>query len=282
MLVGKLRNRLLDAAKEYPHVKVLVVSEAFTTRKCGKCGVHNSTVGGAEVFKCRQRGCGYVCFRDLHAARIFLSSVSLSFWSVHFIADWCHQSLILPSVDALCCLVGTADPNPSPALSRRGVRRAVTGPVVIAILLSSLYSSLNLFLCVTLSLTHFLFSVLRSMFVRRAFYSGLPADAIGPAYSLDRQHVECRRSRTLSRHLSALRNATERTLFLMRTIAMCSNCDDDKRSSPTHSSKVDRCLPFYYHHHHHPPLHQLSFFLPIVYMYVWLFSVLCAAGMPCF
>jgi hypothetical protein len=128
MLVGKLRNRLLDAAKEYPHVKVLVVSEAFTTRTCGKCGVHNSTVGGAEVFKCRQRGCGYVCFRDLHAARIFLSSVSLSFWSVHFIADWCHQSLILPSVDALCYLVGTADPNPSPALPRRGVRRAVTGP----------------------------------------------------------------------------------------------------------------------------------------------------------
>jgi hypothetical protein len=47
----------------------------------------------------------------------------------------------------------------------------------------------------------------------------------------------------------------------MRTIAMCSNCDDDKRPSPTHSSKVDRCLPFYYHHHHHPPLHHFSFFL---------------------
>jgi hypothetical protein len=177
MLVGKLRNRLLDAAKEYPHVKVLVVSEAFTTRTCGKCGVHNSTVGGAEVFKCRQRGCGYVCFRDLHAARIFLSSVSLSFWSVHFIADWCHQSLILPSVDALCCLVGTADPNPSPALPRRGVRRAVTGPGRHCNPPFLSLSSLILFLCVTHSLTLFLFSVLRSMFVRRAFYSGLPAAA---------------------------------------------------------------------------------------------------------
>jgi hypothetical protein len=133
----------------------------------------------------------------LHAARIFLSSVSLSFWSVHFIADWCHQSLILPSVDALCCLVGTADPNPSPALPRRGVRRAVTGPGRHCNPPFLSLSSLILFLCVTHSLTLFLFSVLRSMFVRRAFYSGLPADAIGPAYSLDRQHVECRRSRTL-------------------------------------------------------------------------------------
>jgi hypothetical protein len=173
------------------------VSEAFTTRTCGKCGMHNSTVGGAEVFKCRQRGCGYVCFRDLHAARsVFLSSVCLSFiWPVHSLQ--CHQSLILPSVDALCCFSGTADPNPSPALPRRGVRRAVTGPGRHCNPPFLSLSSLILFLCVTHSLTLFLFSVLRSMFVRRAFYSGLPADAIGPAYSLDRQHVECRRSRTL-------------------------------------------------------------------------------------
>lgn len=50
--------------------KVIIVSESYTTKTCGQCGVINNNVGGSEVFKCGS--CGLKSDRDLHAARNIL------------------------------------------------------------------------------------------------------------------------------------------------------------------------------------------------------------------
>ena len=54
---------------------VKVVSEAFTTKQCNRCGYMNWTIGSSEVFSCKN--CKTVCHRDVHAGRgIFIRSMS--------------------------------------------------------------------------------------------------------------------------------------------------------------------------------------------------------------
>ena len=50
--------------------KVVIVSEAYTTKTCGYCGEINNSVGGSEVFNCGS--CGFKSDRDLNAARNIL------------------------------------------------------------------------------------------------------------------------------------------------------------------------------------------------------------------
>ena len=54
---------------------VKVVSEAYTTKQCNRCGYINWTIGSSEVFSCKN--CKTVCHRDVHSGRgIFIRSLS--------------------------------------------------------------------------------------------------------------------------------------------------------------------------------------------------------------
>lgn len=63
----RFRQRLLNKAREYPACRVLLVSEAYTSKTCGRCGNIHERLGGSKKFKCPK--CGMECDRDLHAAR---------------------------------------------------------------------------------------------------------------------------------------------------------------------------------------------------------------------
>lgn len=76
------RERLVDVSNRdnvkslssgwSPRSRVVVCSEAYTTKTCGKCGVINPKVGSAKVFKCRDKKCGFVLDRDVNGARNIL------------------------------------------------------------------------------------------------------------------------------------------------------------------------------------------------------------------
>ncbi|KAK9367376.1 putative transposase DNA-binding domain-containing protein [Lipomyces kononenkoae] len=63
------QQRLLDKAREYPQCRVVLVSEAHTSKTCGRCGRLND-VGGDKVYRCSP--CGFVCDRDVNGARTIL------------------------------------------------------------------------------------------------------------------------------------------------------------------------------------------------------------------
>ncbi|KAK9314229.1 putative transposase DNA-binding domain-containing protein [Lipomyces starkeyi] len=65
----RFQRRLLNKAREYPWCRVVLVSEAYTSKTCGACG-HLNNVGGSKEFRCAQ--CGYVCDRDINGARNIL------------------------------------------------------------------------------------------------------------------------------------------------------------------------------------------------------------------
>jgi IS605 OrfB family transposase len=68
------RRTLLQKATLARRV-VRVVSEAYTTKQCNRCGYMNWTIGSSEVFSCKN--CGTVCHRDVHSGRgIFIRSLS--------------------------------------------------------------------------------------------------------------------------------------------------------------------------------------------------------------
>ncbi|KAK9240213.1 putative transposase DNA-binding domain-containing protein [Lipomyces kononenkoae] len=65
----RFQQRLLNKAREYPWCRVVLVSEAHTSKTCGRCGRLNN-VGGSKVFSCSH--CGFVCDRDVNGARNIL------------------------------------------------------------------------------------------------------------------------------------------------------------------------------------------------------------------
>lgn len=68
------RRTLLQKATLLRKV-VSVVSEAYTTKQCNRCGYMNWTIGSSEVFSCKN--CKTVCHRDVHSGRgIFIRSLS--------------------------------------------------------------------------------------------------------------------------------------------------------------------------------------------------------------
>lgn len=68
------RRTLLQKAT-FARKVVRVVSEAYTTKQCNRCGYMNWTIGPSEVFSCKN--CGTVCHRDVHSGRgIFITSLS--------------------------------------------------------------------------------------------------------------------------------------------------------------------------------------------------------------
>ena len=64
---GKLRERLIQVASYY-QTCVKSGSEAYTSKKCGKCGCIN--ISGKEVFTCSI--CMSEANTDIHAARNIL------------------------------------------------------------------------------------------------------------------------------------------------------------------------------------------------------------------
>lgn len=65
----KFKLRLLDKARQWGKT-VVVVSEAYTSKTCTRCGWQNETLGKSKIFNCKQ--CGLVADRDLNAARNIL------------------------------------------------------------------------------------------------------------------------------------------------------------------------------------------------------------------
>lgn len=67
----KFRMRLIDKAKE-KHINVIVKSEAFTSKTCGKCGKLHHKLGSNKVFKCPNTECKITLERDVNGARNIL------------------------------------------------------------------------------------------------------------------------------------------------------------------------------------------------------------------
>lgn len=67
------RRTLLQKASVHQK-DVRVVSEAYTTKQCNRCGFMNWTIGSNETFSCKN--CKVVCHRDVHSGRgIFIRSL---------------------------------------------------------------------------------------------------------------------------------------------------------------------------------------------------------------
>ena len=72
----RFKQRLLFKRQEYPWCNVVVCSEAYTSKTCGRCGKLNHTLERAKVFECPS--CGLEGDRDALAARnILLKNASL-------------------------------------------------------------------------------------------------------------------------------------------------------------------------------------------------------------
>lgn len=66
----KFRQILMNKTREYPHTKVILVDEPYTSKTCGQCGQLNNKLGGRKVFVCDS--CGYKADRDVNGARNIL------------------------------------------------------------------------------------------------------------------------------------------------------------------------------------------------------------------
>ena len=53
----RFQEWLKHKAREFPKVKVVLVSEAYTTKTCTDCGMQNDNVGSAKVFCCTSTTC---------------------------------------------------------------------------------------------------------------------------------------------------------------------------------------------------------------------------------
>lgn len=68
---GLFKDRLIEASKRCD-LKVMIVSEHYTSKTCGSCGRLNRSLGGSKHFKCRHEGCGFESDRDHNGARNIL------------------------------------------------------------------------------------------------------------------------------------------------------------------------------------------------------------------
>jgi len=64
------QQRLLNKAKEFPWVKVFIVTEEFTSKTCGACGKLNDKLGSKKDFACSS--CDFKANRDINGARNIL------------------------------------------------------------------------------------------------------------------------------------------------------------------------------------------------------------------
>ena len=70
----KFRQRLLDKARNYENVQVVIVNEAYTSKTCTSCGTIKANLGGNKTFKCSS--CPWKGDQVINGARnIYLRSV---------------------------------------------------------------------------------------------------------------------------------------------------------------------------------------------------------------
>lgn len=71
-------DRLISKSREFKDCKVKIVTEEFTSKTCGCCGLINNKLGSSETFKCS--GCHLEIDRDFNGARnILLKNQTESF-----------------------------------------------------------------------------------------------------------------------------------------------------------------------------------------------------------
>lgn len=76
----KFREYLKWLAKSRGN-QVIEVSEAYTSKTCGKCGHVNSELYGNKIYKCPNKNCDYILDRDIHGARnVLLRMLTTSGW----------------------------------------------------------------------------------------------------------------------------------------------------------------------------------------------------------
>ncbi len=69
----RFRQTLLNKAREYKNVRVILVNEAYTSKTCTRCGFIHQLLKGKKVFKCPS--CQHEIDRDWNGARnIFMRS----------------------------------------------------------------------------------------------------------------------------------------------------------------------------------------------------------------
>jgi len=79
----RFQEWLKHKAREFPEVKVVLVSEAYTTKTCTDCGTQNDNVGSAEVFCCASTTClNKGAPRDQQGARNV---------GIRFLTEWARQ-----------------------------------------------------------------------------------------------------------------------------------------------------------------------------------------------
>jgi putative transposase len=66
---GEFKSKLLDRGTR-AGVKVVIVSEHYTSKTCGHCGHIHPSLGGSKTFECPS--CGYTIHRDYNGARNIL------------------------------------------------------------------------------------------------------------------------------------------------------------------------------------------------------------------
>jgi putative transposase len=66
----RFKQRLLSKVREYSQCKVKIVTEEYTSKTCGNCGVIKNNLGSNKVFHCLS--CKYKCERDFNGARNIL------------------------------------------------------------------------------------------------------------------------------------------------------------------------------------------------------------------
>jgi len=66
----RFRQRLVSKVREYPWCRVIVCSEHYTSKTCGRCGYVDYELGSERVYVCR--ACGITMDRDANAARNIL------------------------------------------------------------------------------------------------------------------------------------------------------------------------------------------------------------------
>jgi putative transposase len=66
----RFRQTLLNKAREYPWIEVIIVDESFTSKTCGRCGCLHNTLGSSKIFFCPQ--CEFTLDRDVNGARNIL------------------------------------------------------------------------------------------------------------------------------------------------------------------------------------------------------------------
>jgi putative transposase len=63
----RFRQHLVHKAQAFPGRQVVLVSEAYTSKTCGRCGWMHPNLGGSKVFLCGK--CGLRADRDVNGAR---------------------------------------------------------------------------------------------------------------------------------------------------------------------------------------------------------------------